>query len=63
VRSFYSWTEARDDLAVPLIVQLLAAALDVLIRLSAERRGDHPPRAPPRELVQRERDLLVLPDR
>ena len=33
--------------------------LDVLIRLGAQRSGDHPPRALPRQLVQRERDLLA----
>ena len=48
---------------MPVLVELVAEPLDVLVSLRPERRGDHPPRALPRELIKRERDLLVaLPD-
>jgi hypothetical protein len=48
---------------VPVVIDLVLVASDVLIGLRAERRGDHPPRPLPRQLVQRERDLsVVLPD-
>lgn len=48
---------------MPIVVDLVAEALDVLVGLGAQRRGDHPPCALPRELVERECDLLVaLPD-
>ena len=55
-------TVAHDD-SMPVLVALVAELLDVLIRLGPQRRGDHPPRALPRQVIQRERDLLVaLPD-
>ena len=44
---------------MPVLVQLVGEPLHVLIRLRAQCSGDHPPRALPRQLVQRERDLLV----
>ena len=48
---------------MPVTVQLIAEPLDVLVSLCLQRGGDHPPRALPRELIERERDLLVaLPD-
>ena len=48
---------------MPVLVDLVGEPLDVLIRLSAQRRSDHPPSALPRELIQRDRDLLIaLPD-
>ena len=49
---------------MPVLVALVTEALHVFSCLGPERRGDHPPSALPRELVQRDRDLLVaLPDR
>ena len=49
---------------MPVLVDLVAEPLDVLVSLRAQRSGDHPPRALPRQLVQREHDLLIaLPDR
>src|ERR1035438_4488072 len=57
-------TAVADHLLVPVPVELVAEPLDVLVGLSPERGGDHPPRALPRQLIQRERDLLVaLPSR
>ena len=52
-----------DHQPMPVLVDLIAETLDVLVDLGPQRRRDHPPRALPRELVQRDRDLLVaLPD-
>src|SRR5947209_14496813 len=44
---------------MPVLVDLVAEALDVHTGLGAQRRGDHPPGALPRELIERDRDLLV----
>jgi hypothetical protein len=44
---------------VPVLVALVAEPLNVLVDLGPERRGDHPPGALPREVVQRDLDLLV----
>ena len=52
-----------DHQPAPILVGLVAEPLDVLVGLSPKRGGDHPPRALPRQVIQRERDLLVaLPD-
>jgi hypothetical protein len=57
-------TGRADHQPVSVLVQLVAEALHVLVSLGPERRGDHPPCTLPRQLIQRERDLLVaLPDR
>jgi hypothetical protein len=50
-----------DDQPLVVLIDLVHERADVLLGL--ERRGDHPPRALPREVVQREPDLIVaLPD-
>jgi len=48
---------------VAILADLVAEPLDVLVGLRAQSRGDHPPRALPRQLVQRGRDSFnALPD-
>jgi hypothetical protein len=46
-----------------VLVALVAETLHVLAGLGAERGGNHPPRALPSELVERDRDLLAVPSR
>ena len=47
---------------MPVLVDLVAEPLDVLISLGAQRSGDHPPGALARERVERVQHLLVAPD-
>ncbi len=49
---------------MPVLVEFVAEPLNVIVGLGPECRGDHPPRTLPRQLIKRERDLLIaLPDR
>jgi hypothetical protein len=54
-------TVAHDQVPA-LLVALVGEPLDVLVSLRLKRRGDHPARTVARELVQRDRNLVVLPD-
>jgi hypothetical protein len=44
-----------------VLVDLAHVPLDVLVRLSPERSGDHPPGALPRQRIERVQHLLVAP--
>jgi hypothetical protein len=46
-----------------VLAQFIAEASDVLVGLGPQRGGDHPTRALTSELVERDRDLVVLPSR
>jgi hypothetical protein len=55
-------TAVTDDQPLTVLIDLLHERADVLVNLDLERRGDHPPRALPREIIEREPTLIILPD-
>jgi hypothetical protein len=50
------------DQSLAVLIALLGAPFDVVGNLDLQRSRDHPPRALPREIVERDPDLVVLPD-
>jgi hypothetical protein len=52
-----------NDQPLAILAHLIDERRDVVINLSLERGRDHPASALPREVVQRDAGLIVLPDR
>ena len=51
-----------DHQALAVLVALIDERRDVLVDLGLERRRDHPKRALPSEIIERDLHLVVLPD-
>jgi hypothetical protein len=51
-----------NDKALAVLADLARERRDVVVDLGLERRGDHPASTLPREIIQRDASLAVLPD-
>ena len=51
-----------DDQPLAVLADLIGERRDVLVDLGLERRRDHPASALPREIIERDAILVVLPD-
>ena len=54
-------SRVTDDQSLPVLTNFLGERADVLVDLGLKRRSDHPTRTLPREIIKRDR-ALILPD-